>query len=249
MIIIKSKAQVDAMRKAGSIAAGALALAGELVCVGVSTYELDTKIREFITSKGARPSFLGYDGYPGSACISINSEVIHGIPSKSRIIKDGDIVSIDVGAKINGVHGDCANTFFAGNVSDENRKLVEVTRQSFFEGINYARQGCRIGDIGYAIDSYVKKFGYTTVKRFVGHGIGQDLHEAPEVPNYGTKGRGVRLTKGMTIAVEPMINAGSQEITVLSDKWTVVTSDGKNSAHYENTILITDNEPEILTKI
>ena len=249
MIIIKSKAQVEAMRKAGSIAAGALALAGELVTVGISTYELDTKIREFITSKGARPSFLGYDGYPGSACISINSEVIHGIPSKSRIIKDGDIVSIDVGAHINGVHGDCANTFFAGNVSDENRKLVEVTRQSFFEGINYARQGCRIGDIGYAIDSYVKKFGYSTVKRFVGHGIGQDLHEAPEVPNFGTKGRGVRLTKGMTIAVEPMINAGSQEIKILSDKWTVVTSDGKNSAHYENTILITDNEPEILTKI
>ncbi|MBE6903242.1 MAG: type I methionyl aminopeptidase [Ruminococcaceae bacterium] len=249
MIIIKSKAQVEAMRKAGSIAAGALALAGELVTVGISTYELDTKIREFITSKGARPSFLGYDGYPGSACISINSEVIHGIPSKSRIIKDGDIVSIDVGANINGVHGDCANTFFAGNVSDENRKLVEVTRQSFFEGINYARQGCRIGDIGYAIDSYVKKFGYSTVKRFVGHGIGQDLHEAPEVPNFGSKGRGVRLTKGMTIAVEPMINAGSQEIKILSDKWTVVTADGKNSAHYENTILITDNEPEILTKI
>lgn len=247
MIIIKSKAQIDAMRKAGRIAAGALSKAGENVRPGISTHELDNIVREFILSKGARPSFLGYDGFPASACISVNSEVIHGIPSKKRILLEGDIVSIDVGAFINGVHGDCANTFLAGNVSEGAKKLVEVTRASFFEGMKYARPDFRIGDIGSAIESHIKKYGYSAVRQYVGHGIGADLHESPEVPNFGTSGRGVRLAKGMTIAVEPMINEGIFEVEVLPNHWTVVTKDKKLSAHYENTILITDGEPEILT--
>lgn len=247
MIVIKSKAQIEAMRKAGRIAAEALAKAGENVRPGISTYELDKIVREFILSKKARPSFLGYGGFPASACISVNSEVIHGIPSKKCIIADGDIVSIDVGAFIDGVHGDCANTFFAGNVTENAKKLVEVTKASFFEGMKYATAGNRIGDIGSAIDKYITQYGYTAVRQYVGHGVGAELHESPEVPNFGTAGRGVRLTKGMTIAVEPMINEGTFEIEVLANDWTVVTKDKKLSAHYENTILITDGEPEILT--
>lgn len=247
MIIIKSKAQIDAMRKAGRIAASALKKAGENVRPGITTFELDNIVREFILSKGARPSFLGYGGFPASACISVNSEVIHGIPSKKRVVKEGDIVSIDVGAYIDGVHGDCADTFFAGPVNERAKRLVEVTKAAFFEGMKYARSDCRIGDIGSAIEGHITAYGYSVVRQYVGHGVGTLLHEAPEVPNFGLSGKGVRLTKGMTIAVEPMINEGTYEVEVLSNNWTVVTKDKRLSAHYENTVLITDGEPEILT--
>ncbi len=248
MISLKTAHDVELMRKAGKITAAARALAGEMVKPGVSTRAIDRAVRDFIQSQGAKPSFLHYNGYPGSACISINNEVIHGIPGH-RIIKDGDIVSVDVGAYINGFHGDCAATYIAGNVSDELKKLIEVTRQSFFEGIKFARAGNRIGDISHAVQEYAESFGYSVVREYVGHGVGSKLHEEPEVPNYGTAGHGPRLVPGMTIAVEPMINLGVPEVKVLSDGWTVETEDGKASAHYENTILITKGDPEILTPI
>ena len=189
---------------------------------------------------------MNYGGFPGSACISVNEELIHGIPGK-RIIRNGDIVSVDVGAKIHGFHGDCAGTYPCGEVSEETKRLIEVTRQSFFEGIKYAKAGNRLGDISAAIQEYVERHGYSIVREYVGHGIGANLHEDPSVPNYGTKGRGPRLVKGMTLAIEPMVNMGAAAIRVLDDDWTVVTKDGSLCAHYENTILITDGEPEILT--
>ena len=248
MISLKTAHDVEAMRKAGKITAAARALAGEMVKPGVSTKAIDRAVHDFIVSQGAKPSFLNYSGYPGSACISINNQVIHGIPGHRRI-QNGDIVSIDVGAYIDGFHGDCAGTFLAGEVSDEVKKLVEVTRQSFFEGIKFALAGNRIGDISHAIQEYAESFGYSVVREYVGHGVGSKLHEEPEVPNYGIAGHGPRLVPGMTIAVEPMINLGTAEIKVLSDGWTVETADGKPSAHYENTILITKGEPEILTPL
>lgn len=217
-----------------------------MVTPGVTTREIDKEIFKFIKKSGAVPSFLGYGGFPGSACISVNDEVIHGIPGK-RLITDGDIVSIDVGALIGGYHGDCCGTFAAGEISEEAKRLIDVTRQSFFEGLKFARTGYRISDISHAIQDYVEGFGYTLVREYVGHGVGRDLHEAPEVPNYGEPGHGPRLVKGMTIAIEPMVNIGSEEVRVLDNDWTVVTADGSLSAHYENTILITDGEPEILT--
>lgn len=189
---------------------------------------------------------MGYGGFPASACISVNDEVIHGIPGK-RKINEGDIVSVDVGAYIGGFHGDCCGTFTAGNVSKEAKRLIEVTRQSFFEGLKFAREGYRISDISHAIQEYVERNGYTLVREYVGHGIGKNMHEAPEVPNYGEPGHGPRLVRGMTIAVEPMVNMGGAAVRVLDNDWTVVTVDGSLSAHYENTILITDGEPEILT--
>jgi len=248
VISLKTANDVELMRKAGKITAAARALAGEMVKPGVSTKAIDKAVRDFIVSKGAKPSFLNYNGYPGSACISINNQVIHGIPGGRRI-KDGDIVSVDVGAYIGGFHGDCAATFIAGEVSDEVKKLIEVTRQSFFEGIKFARAGYRVGDISHAIQEYVESHGFSVVREFVGHGIGSKLHEEPEVPNYGTVGHGPRLIPGMTIAVEPMVNMGTAAVKVLSDGWTVETVDGKPSAHYENTILITKGEPEILTPL
>lgn len=246
MISIKSPAEIEKMRAAGRLTAQARKLAGELVRPGITTGEIDREVRKFIESHGAKPSFLGYGGFPASACISINDVVIHGIPG-SRKLKEGDIVSIDVGAYLNGFHGDCAATYFCGEPSEEARKLVEVTRQSFFEGLKFARVGGRVSDIGHAVQQYVESFGYGVVREFVGHGVGRNLHEAPEVPNYGAAGHGARLQPGMVIAVEPMVCAGDWRVKVLGDKWTTVSADGSLTAHYENTILITDGEPELLT--
>ena len=207
----------------------------------------DEAVRKFIESKGAKPSFLGYGGFPGSACISVNEVVIHGIPSKHIVLKEGDIVSVDVGAYLGGFHGDCAATFPCGTISDEARRLIEVTEQSFWEGIKLARMGNRVYDISHAVQQYVEGHGYSVVRDFVGHGVGRNLHEAPEVPNFGPAGHGPRLQPGMTIAVEPMVCAGDWRVKVLKDKWTTVSADGSLTAHYENTILITDGEPEVLT--
>ena len=246
MIPIKNDREISMMRRACKITAAARALAGDMVRPGVTTKEIDKAVHDFIVSQGATPSFLNYSGYPASACISVNQTVIHGIPD-SRVLKEGDIVSIDVGAFWGGFHGDCAATFACGEVSPEAQKLIDVTKQSFFEGIKFARQGCRVSDIGSAVQTYVESNGFSVVRDFIGHGVGANLHEAPEVPNFGRPGRGPRLIKGMTIAVEPMVNMGAFGVRVLSDGWTTVTADGSLSAHYENTVLITDGEPEILT--
>ncbi len=236
------------MKEAGRITGEALYLAGESIKPGMTTKQLDTIIRHHIEKCGAKPSFLGYGGFPGSACISINDEVIHGIPS-SRVIEDGDIVKVDVGAFYKGFHGDSANTFAVGNVSDEAKRLIEVTKECFFVGIEQAKPGNRVGDIGFAIQSYVEENGFSVVRKYVGHGVGSELHESPDVPNFGTKGRGPRLCAGMTIAVEPMVNIGTYEVKEKSDKWTVVTADGSLSAHYEHSIAITDDGVIVLTKI
>ena len=246
MIAIKNERDLACMRQACKITAAARALAGEMVRPGVSTKQIDRAVREYIVAQGAKPSFLGYHGYPGSACISVNQEVIHGIPG-GRILQDGDIVSIDVGAYYKGFHGDCAATFACGSISADAQKLIDVTKQSFFEGIRFARRGHRVSDISHAIQTYVESNGFSVVRSFVGHGVGRQLHEEPEVPNYGRPGHGPRLLKGMTLAIEPMVNAGVYDVRVLKDGWTVLTADGKLSAHYENTVLITDGEPEILT--
>ena len=249
MIQVKNKAQIALMKRAGRITGEALLVARELVREGVSTKEIDDKIRAFIEKSGAKPSFLGYGGFPASACISINDEVIHGIPSKDRILMEGDIVKIDVGAYIDGFHGDSARTFPVGKVSDEAAKLIEVTKQSFDRAFEAAKVGNRIGDIGSAVDTYVRGFGYSVVRKYIGHGVGHELHEDPEVPNFGTPGRGTRLCQGMTLAIEPMVNVGTYAVRELPDGWTVVTADGSLSAHYENTILITDGEAINLTEV
>lgn len=246
MITLKSAHEIELMRRAGEITAAARAVARELVKPGVTTAQIDKAVYEFIRSQGATPSFLHYNGYPASVCVSVNDEIIHGIPGK-RVLQEGDVVSVDVGAYIGGVHGDCAGTYPCGKVSDEAMDLIRVTQQSFFEGLKFAREGYRISDIGHAVQEYVERHGYSIVREYVGHGIGHDMHEAPEIPNYGKPGHGPRLLRGMTIAVEPMVNAGSAAIINMSDGWTVKTADGKNAAHYENTILITDGEPQILT--
>ena len=246
MITLKSAHEIDLMRRAGKITAAARALAGEMVRPGVTTQEIDSAVEHFIRKQGAVPSFLHYNGYPASVCISVNDEVIHGIPGK-RVLQEGDIVSVDVGAYMGGFHGDCAATFPCGTISPEAQDLINVTRQSFFEGIKFAREGCRLQDISAAIQTYVESHGYSIVREYVGHGVGSQMHEAPELPNYGPPGRGPRLLRGMTLAIEPMVNAGAAAIQVLSDGWTVKTLDGKWAGHYENTILITDGEPEILT--
>ena len=237
------------MRIAGRITALARKAAADAVRPGVTTGEIDRIVRQTIEEAGATPSFLGYGGFPGSACISINDEVIHGIPSMTRVVQEGDIVKVDVGALIGGHHGDCACTMPCGEVSDEAKRLIEVTRQSFFEGIKFAREGYRVSDISAAVQAYVEKNGFSVVRSYVGHGIGSALHESPEVPNFGRPGHGIRLQRGMTIAVEPMVNVGVYDVKVLPDGWTVKTKDGKLSAHYENTIAITDGEAEILTNI
>ena len=246
MIIIKNGHEIDAMRQACKITAAARALAGEMVRPGVSTKQIDKAVHDYIVSQGAKPSFLGYHGFPASACISVNSTVIHGIPG-GYVLKEGDIVSIDVGAFYKGFHGDCAATFACGAVSADAQKLIDVTKQSFFEGIRFAKRGHRVSDISHAIQTYVESNGFSVVRSFVGHGVGAQLHEEPEVPNFGAAGRGPRLLPGMTLAIEPMVNAGGYDVRVLRDGWTTVTADGKLSAHYENTVLITDGEPEILT--
>ena len=249
MIPIKTNEQLERMRAAGRITALARRAAADAVAPGVTTDEIDRIVRKTIEEAGAKPSFLGYGGFPASACVSINDEVIHGIPSKKRVVRSGDIVKIDVGAYIGGFHGDCACTVPCGEVSEEAKRLIEVTRQSFYEGIKFAREGCRVSDISAAVQAYAQANGFSVVRSFVGHGVGRQLHESPEVPNFGRPGHGVRLQRGMTLAVEPMVNAGVYDVRVLSDGWTVKTKHGKLSAHYENTIAITDGEPEILTAI
>lgn len=246
MISVKNSRELKLMREACVVSARALKLAGEAVAPGVTTAEIDRQVRRYIESQGAKPSFLGYGGFPGSACISINGTVIHGIPGK-RVIKEGDIVSIDVGAYLGGYHGDNAATFAAGSVSPEAQALMGATRESLYEGIREAKAGNRIGDISAAVQRYVEVRGYSVVRQFVGHGVGANLHEDPSVPNYGTPGRGPRLLPGMTLAIEPMINAGTPDVKILEDGWTTVTADGKLSAHFEHTVAITPDGPVILT--
>ena len=246
MITLKSAREIELMRRAGKITAAARALAGEMVKPGVTTQEINKAVDQFIRSQGAEPSFFNYNGYPASVCISVNDEIIHGIPG-NRVLCEGDIVSVDVGAYIGGFHGDCAATYACGTISEEAQRLIDVTRQSFFEGLFYAREGFRISDISHAVQEYVESKGYSVVREYVGHGIGRHMHEAPEVPNYGVPGHGPKLLRGMTIAVEPMVNAGTAAIRQMPDGWTVKTADGKYAAHYENTILITAGEPELLT--
>ncbi|MBR2109421.1 MAG: type I methionyl aminopeptidase [Ruminococcus sp.] len=247
MVIIKTAREISLMKDACRISANALRLAGEYVKPGVTTREIDEKVREYIEKQGATPSFLGYGGFPASACISVNDVVIHGIPSKEQVLQEGDIVSVDVGAFYNGYHGDNAYTYACGKVSENAEKLMDATRIGLEKGIEAALAGNRVGDIGSAVQKYVEDRGYSVVRDFVGHGVGAKLHEDPSIPNYGTAGRGVRLLPGMTIAIEPMICEGGYEVEVLDDDWTTVTRDGKLAAHYENTIAITPDGPVIMT--
>ena len=247
MIQVKSAREIETMKKASEIAAESLIVAGNAIKPGMSTWELDKIIHDFIVSKGAIPSSLGYCGFTGSACISVNSELIHGIPSKKKIIKDGDIVSVDVTVECDGYNGDNAYTFMVGEVPERAKKLLQVTEEALYEGIKMAVAGNRIGDISNAVQTYCESRGYYVVERFIGHGIGKDMHEAPDVPNVGKPGRGVRLVPGMTICIEPMINETTAEVIILPDKWTVVEANHNYSAHFEHTIAITNGEPLILT--
>ncbi len=248
MVVLKTARELSVMQEACRISAMALQLAGNAVEPGVTTAEIDRIAETYIRSQGAVPNFKNYNGYPATACISINNEVIHGIPSKKRVIKQGDIVSIDLGAAFEGYHGDNAATFAAGDISEEAKRLLDVTKQSLEKGIAAAVAGNRIGDISFAVQSFVEKNGYSVVRDYVGHGIGTCLHEAPEVPNFGTAGRGIRLVPGMTLAIEPMVNAGKFPVDVMPDGWTVLTRDGSLSAHFEHTVAITADGPKILTK-
>ena len=249
MIQLKNSQQISAMMEAGRITGEALLMAREHIREGVSTYEIDKIIREYIERCGAKPSFLGYGGFPGSACISINDEVIHGIPSKSKILREGDIVKVDVGAFYKGFHGDSARTIAVGRVSDEAEKLIRVTRESFFEGVANVKIGNRLGDVGSAIQKCVENEGFSVVRRYIGHGIGRDLHEQPDVPNYGTAGRGTRLCAGMALAIEPMVNVGGEQVLEMPDGWTVKTQDHSLSAHYENTVALTSDGVVITTLV
>lgn len=247
MIVIKTEREIYLMKEAGKVSSRALRLAGEAVEPGVTTAEIDSIVRKYIESQGATPSFLNYRGFPASACVSVNNVVIHGIPSKKCTLKSGDIISIDVGACLNGFHGDNAWTFGCGDISDKAKQLLEVTKESLFEAINIARAGSRVGDIGSTVQKYVESRGYSVVRKFVGHGVGSQLHEDPSIPNYGEAGRGARLVNGMTIAIEPMINIGTEDVKILEDDWTTVTADGSLSAHFEHSIAITNDGPLILT--
>ena len=251
MIQLKTPQQIEIMKVAGRITGEALLVAKEMIHEGVTTKEIDDKIRKYIEKCGAKPTFLGYGGFPGSACISVNEEVIHGIPSHKKILKNGDIVKIDVGATWHGFTGDSANTFAVGQISHEAQKLIDATKQSFFEAIKAIEnaENPRIGDIGNAVSTYAQTQGFSVVREYVGHGVGANLHEDPSVPNYGIAGRGPRIYPGMTLAIEPMINQGTHEVRVLADKWTVVTKDAKLSAHYEHSVAVTNNGVILLTKI
>ena len=248
MIIIKNNKEIALMREAGKLVGETLLLIEEKVRPGITTAELDRIAEEFITKHGAKPSFKGLYGFPASLCISVNEQVVHGIPG-GYVLKDGDIISVDCGANINGFHGDAARTFGVGNISEEANKLINVTKESFFKGIEYAKVGNRLTDISHGIQSYVEASGFSVVRDFVGHGIGRVVHEDPDIPNYGQPGRGPKLVEGMALAIEPMVNVGSYKVKTLKDDWTVVTSDGSLSAHYENTIVILPDGPEILTLI
>ncbi|MBO5726267.1 MAG: type I methionyl aminopeptidase [Clostridia bacterium] len=249
MIVLKTGRELALMKEACRISAGALKVIEQAIEPGITTGELDRIAEKYILSQGAKPNFKGYHGYPATACISINNEVIHGIPSVTRKINNGDIVSVDLGATINGYHGDNAATFAVGEIDTEAKRLIDTTRESLYEGIKMARAGGRTGDIGYAIQSYVESRGFSVVREYVGHGVGTALHESPEVPNFGTPGRGVRLLPGMTLAIEPMINIGKPNVKVMPDGWTVLTCDGSLSAHFEHTIAITPDGPQIMTKL
>ena len=249
MVTIKSEREIELMREAGRILAKVHEELGRIVKPGISTKEIDRICEEMIRSHGCIPSFLNYEGYPASVCISINDEVVHGIPSKHRYLEEGDIVSLDTGVIWKGYQSDAARTHMIGEVSAEARKLVEVTQQSFFEGIKFAKIGYRLSDISHAIQTYVEKNGFSVVRDLVGHGVGTHLHEPPDVPNYGKPGKGPKLKAGMVLAIEPMVNMGKFNVKCLSDGWTIVTIDGKNSAHYEHTIVITENEPILLTSL
>ena len=246
-VSMKSAREIELMREAGRLLSRVHEQLGEAIRPGMSTLEIDQLGEKLIRDLGCVPNFLHYSGYPASICVSVNDEVVHGIPRKDRILKEGDIVSLDAGLIYKGYHSDAARTHAVGRISPEAQQLIEVTRQSFFEGIKMAREGCHLHDISNAIDAYVSRFGYGIVRDLVGHGIGTSLHEDPQIPNFAQRRKGVRLQAGMTLAVEPMINAGGWEVDFLNDGWTVVTRDGSLSAHYENTILVTDGEPEILT--
>ena len=247
MVSIKTARELSLMKDACRISAEALRAAGEAVKPGISTYEIDTIVREYIEKQGATPSFLGYGGFPASACISVNSVVIHGIPAKTAILKEGDIVSVDVGACYRGFNGDNAYTFPCGKISENAQRLLDATKESLYEGIKQAQVLNRVGDIGSAVQEYVEARSYSVVRNYTGHGVGAKLHEDPSVPNYGTRGRGFKLLPGMTIAIEPMVNEGTHHTRVLGDKWTVVTLDGRLSAHFEHTVAITPDGPRILT--
>lgn len=247
MITIKSASQIEKMRASAKITKGALDLLEKSVKPGISTKQLDKIAYDYIISKGGKPNFLNYNGFPGTICASVNDEVVHGIPSKRAILKEGDIISIDMGTVLDGWHSDAARTFGVGKISDEAQKLIDVTRESFFEGIKYIKHGAKLGDVSSAIQKYAEGHGYGVVRDLVGHGIGTSLHEDPSVPNFGDAGRGVRLAAGMVLAIEPMINEGTWKVAVLDDDWTVVTQDGKLSAHYENTVVVTRDGYEILT--
>lgn len=249
MVSLKNSEQLRIMREAGRITGEALLVAEEAIRPGISTKELDRLIRAHIEKSDARPSFLGYGGFPGSACISVNREVIHGIPSSKKILCEGDVVKVDVGACYRGFHGDSARTFPVGKIDDEALRLITVTKQSFYAGLAKAIPGNRIGDISAAVQKCAEDAGFGVVRKFVGHGIGEELHEDPEVPNFGKVGHGVRLYPGMVIAIEPMINEGTHEVKVLADQWTVVTADGLRSAHYEHTVAITNDGPVLLTEV
>lgn len=249
MIIIKSDYEIEKMRKAGKIVALAHEAIAENIKVGMSTLELDKIAEEVILGHGAKAAFKGYGGFPGNICVSINEEVVHGIPSDNRIIQDGDIVSVDIGSYIDGYYGDAARTFAVGDVSEKAKKLIEVTQESFFEGLKFCKVGNKLSDVSHAIQKYNEEHGFSVVRNYVGHGIGTSLHEDPQIPNYGKPNRGPTLEKGMVLAIEPMINIGGYETKTLRDNWTVVTKDKSLSAHYENTIVITTGEPEILTLI
>ena len=247
MITIKSAKQIEKMRASAKIAKEAVDLIEKAIRPGVSTAYLDKIAHDYIVSKGARPNFLNYGGFPGSICASVNDEVVHGIPSKHIILQEGDIISIDMGAFLDGWHSDMARTFGVGKISPEAQQLIDVTKQSFFEGLKFLKHGARLGDVSHAIQEYAESFGYGVVRDLVGHGIGQNLHEDPSVPNFGKAGHGVKLAAGMTLAIEPMITAGTYKVSVLDDDWTVVTDDGSLAAHYENTVVITKDGYEILT--
>ena len=247
MITIKSASQIEKMRKSGAVTKGALELIEKSIRPGISTKQLDKIAYDYIISKGAKPNFLNYNGFPGSICASVNDEVVHGIPSKHTVLKEGDIISIDMGAILDGWHSDAARTFGVGKISDEAQKLIDVTRECFFEGIKHAKHGAKLGDISYAVQQHAESHGYGVVRDLVGHGIGTSLHEDPSIPNFGRKGHGVKLAAGMVLAIEPMINEGTWRVEMLDDDWTVVTQDGKLSAHYENTVALTKDGCEILT--
>ena len=256
MVTIKSKREIELMEESCKLVALTYDMIEKNIKPGMSTYDLDQMAYKFIKEHGGIPAQKGYPSgvrgvpaFPGTLCTSINDTVIHGIPSKKDIIKDGDLVSVDLVILKNGFNGDAARTFMVGNVSDEAKRLVEVTKQAFFEGIKFAKPGYRVGDISNAIGNYVWNNGFDVIREFQGHGIGREMHEEPGVPNYGKAGRGLRLEPGMTIAVEPMVTAGNPDILELDDGWTIITEDGSLSAHYENTILITENEPKILTML